>query len=163
MENEQTGQPLMLSYKRARFATQLPLEFRYSPSHFWMAQQADGLWRVGMTKFATRMFGEMVDFGFEMASGAAVAPGQVVGWIEGFKAVSDLYCIGRGKFAGANPALEGDITSINRDPYGAGWIYRIEGEPGADCVDAAGYARILDSTIDALLQKPGCGPTPGQG
>ena len=96
-----------LLYKRARFVTRLPVDRLYSPSHFWIAEHEAGIWRVGFTRFATRMLGEMVEHEFQVEIGAPVASGQIIGWIEGFKAISDIYCIAEGKFAGGNPALDG--------------------------------------------------------
>ena len=140
-------------YRRARFVTSLPRDYYYSASHFWIARQQDQTWRIGLTKFASRMLGEMVDYGFEVQLDAPVHSGQAIGWIEGFKAVSDVFCIAEGRFTGANPALEQDITLINQDPYGAGWLYAVKGQPDATCVDVNGYAKILDQTIDNLLEK----------
>lgn len=145
--------PKALPYKRARFVTQLPTSFLYSPSHYWIARQDDGLWRVGLTKFASRMLGEMVDYGVEVAAGNAVSSGQAIGWVEGFKALSDVFCIADGQFAGANPALESDVTLVNQDPQGAGWLYAVRGQPDATCVDAHGYAAVLDQTIDRFLEN----------
>ncbi len=150
MESEQ---PDTMAYKRARFATQLPVAYLYSPGHFWIANQQEGVWRIGLTKFASRMLGEMVDYGFEAAPGTQVIPGQVLGWIEGFKALSELYCIASGEFAGPNPALEQNITQVNQDPYGEGWLYAIRGEPDRTCLDVQEYARLLDRTIDELIRK----------
>lgn len=144
--------PDTLSYKRANFATQLPVGYRYHPAHFWLAAEGEGMWRVGFTKFATRMLGEMVDHHFDTPAGAAVAPGQVIGWIEGFKALTELFCIVKGEFISGNPGLFDDISVISRDPYGEGWLYRVHGEPDATCVDVEGYRAILDATIDRLLE-----------
>lgn len=148
-----TGKPKTLHYKRSRFATQLPVDYLYSPSHFWAARQEGDLWRIGLTKFATRMLGEMVDHGFEFAAGTVVASGQIIGWIEGFKAISDIFCIANGIFNGANPLLKEKITLVNKDPYAAGWLYGVRGKPDAKCVDAQGYTAILDKTIDKILEK----------
>lgn len=145
--------PKHLEYKRARFATQLPVDYLYSPSHFWLALQPDQFWRVGLTKFASRMLGEMVDYGFELQPNAPVASGQVIGWIEGFKARSDLFCVAEGRFLGANPALEANPALINQDPYGAGWLYAVRGQPDATCVDVHGYVELLNQTIDRMLEK----------
>src|SRR5438045_8097450 len=145
--------PKSFHYKRSHFATQLPLDYLYSPSHCWIARQADDFWRVGFTKFAVRMLGDMVDHGFETEPGAPVELGQVIGWIEGFKAISDLFCIAQGTFAGANPVLKERITVVNKDPYGAGWLYMVKGSPDAKCVDVHGYRAILDKTIDKILEK----------
>ncbi len=146
-------QPKCLAYKRARFATQLPLTYVYSPGHFWADRLGDAVCRVGLTKFGSRMLGEMVDYGFEAVPGSQVAPGQVIGWIEGFKAISELFCIGSGEFAAPNPALEKNITLVNQDPYGAGWLYEIKGQPDSNCLDVYAYAHLLDQTIDKLLNE----------
>lgn len=142
-----------LPYKRSHFFTQLPIDYLYSPSHGWIAARSDGLWRVGLTKFASRMLGDMVDHGLETPMHAPVKPGQIVGWVEGFKAISDLYCIADGFFAGSNPALKEKITLINKDPYGSGWIYEVRGCPDERCGDVHFYRQLLDQTIDKILEK----------
>jgi len=149
----ETRIPKTLHYKRSRFVTQLPVDYLYSPSHGWIARQEGDLWHVGFTKFAVRMLGDMVDHGFEIEPGAPVQPGQIVGWIEGFKAISDLFCIAEGNFAGANPLLKERITVVNKDPYGEGWLYMVKGKPDSKCVDIHGYHAILDKTIDKILEK----------
>ena len=145
--------PRTLQYKRSHFVTQLPVDYLYSPSHCWIADQTEGLWRVGLTKFATRMLGEMVDHGFEIETDAPVESGQIIGWVEGFKAISDIFCIAQGNFSGPNPVLKEKITVINKDPYGAGWLYVVKGKPDAKCVDVRDYQAILDKTIDKILEK----------
>jgi glycine cleavage system H protein len=150
----ETDKSRFLEYKRARFAALLPTDSLYSPSHFWLARQDERAWRVGLTKFAARRLGEMVDHGFGVKAEAPVMPGQIIGWVEGFKAISDLYCLVEGRFAGGNPALQADITLINRDPHGAGWLYAVIGRPDPKCVGVQAYARLLDKTIDRLLEKP---------
>lgn len=142
-------------YKRSNFVTHLPVGCLYSPSHFWLADVGDGKWRVGFTKFATRMLGEMVEVRFEKAPGDALASGDIVGSIEGFKAISDLYCCGVGKFAGGNPALATNIEPVSEDPYGAGWLYEFTGEPDEKCIPLAEYRGMLDATIDKILEKQG--------
>jgi glycine cleavage system H protein len=149
----ESARPKTLPYKRSHFVTQLPVEYLYSPSHAWMARQDEAHWRVGLTKFATRMLGEMVDHGFETEPGAAVQPGQIVGWVEGFKAISDLFCIAEGHFAGGNPVLKEKIGLISKEPYGAGWVYLVKGQPDAKCIDVHAYRAILDKTIDRILEK----------
>ena len=149
----EAAKPKTLQYKRSHFVTQLPMDYLYSPSHCWIARQEEDLWRVGFTKFAVRMLGDMVDQGFEIEPGTRVEPGQIIGWIEGFKAISDLFSIAEGQFAGANPLLKEQITIVNKDPYGAGWLYVIQGKPDAKCVEVHGYRAMLDKTIDRILEK----------
>jgi glycine cleavage system H protein len=142
-----------LFYKRSHFVTHLPLTHLYSRSHYWLAQQDDGTWRVGLTRFATRMLGEMVDHGFETEPNTNVAVGQIIGWVEGFKAISDVYSVAEGTFLGANPALRERIALIDKDCYAGGWVYAVRGTPDAKCLDVHGYREHLDRAIDLILSK----------
>ena len=142
-----------LLYKRSHFATALPVDHLYTPSHAWLTEVEPGRWRVGLTKFATRMLGEMVDHGFSAKADAQVRPGEIVGWVEGFKAISDLFCVAEGEFLGPNPALKEKIALITRDPYGAGWLYEVKGKPDGKCMGVHAYRELLDKTIDRLLAR----------
>ena len=123
----------------------------YTRSHYWLLETGPGIWKVGFTKFALRMLGDIVEYQFEPASGARLGIGDKIGWIEGFKAVSDIFSVAEGAFAGANPKLREDITLLESDPYGRGWLYSVEGTPEPDGVDVHGYVSILDATIDKML------------
>src|SRR5262249_324579 len=109
--------------------------------------------RMGFTKFATRMVGEIIDYNFETPTQGPVKPGQVLGWVEGFKAISDIICVAEGIFIGANPALERDTELISRAPYSEGWLYEMDGRLDHQSLDVQGYADYLRVTIDMQLQK----------
>jgi glycine cleavage system H protein len=145
--------PSVIAYKRSRFSTRLPVDRLYTPSHFWLVEVEPSVWRVGFTKFATRMLGDMVEFGFDAKPGSTVSVGQAIGWVEGFKALTDLYCAADGEFIGINPALNGDITLTDADPYGQGWLYTVKGTPEPNSVDVRGYMEILDLTVDRMQGK----------
>ena len=115
-----------------------------------MLEHEPHLWRVGLTKFAARMLGDVVDISFDATLDTAVSLGDPVGWLEGFKARTDLYTVVAGRFAGGNPELDQDIDVIDRDRYGRGWLYQVRGTADGDACDAAGYAAILDATIDRM-------------
>jgi glycine cleavage system H protein len=138
-------------YRRSRFTTHLPVDRRYSAAHYWLLQESPGIWRVGFTKFATRMLGDIVEFEFGAAPGVAVDVGDEIGSIEGLKAVTTVYSAGAGRFLGEGTALRQDVTLAESDPYGNGWLYRLQGEPAPDTVDVHGYVAILDLTIDKML------------
>jgi glycine cleavage system H protein len=144
-----------LRFKHARFSARFPASYRYSRSHYWMApvEGSPGLWRVGFTKFATRMLGELVDFTFQKKMGDPVASGEVVGWVEGFKAASDVFCVMDGKFGEPNPALSADACLVREDPYQVGWLYSAEGEPEADSLDAQGYLAVLEEIISRMAAE----------
>lgn len=144
-------------YKRSRFSSRLPADRLYTPSHFWAAEVEPGVWRVGFTKFATRMLGDLVEHGFQVKPGDAVRVGQAIGWVEGFKALTDVYCVIDGAFLGGNAALEKDVTLTDSDPYGEGWLYAARGRPEPNSVDVHGYTQLLDLTIDKMREKAGEG------
>lgn len=148
-----TGKPQTLFYKRSHFVTHLPVSFLYTRAHFWLAQQASGEWRIGLTKFATRMLGDMVDHGFEIEAKATVSVGQIVGWVEGFKAISDVYCVATGTFLGGNTALREKISLVDKQPYAGGWLYAVQGTPDEKCLDVNAYRDHLDRAIDLILSK----------
>ena len=140
-------------YKRSNFVTHLPVDRLYSPSHVWLAREGDDAWKIGFTKFATRMLGEIVDHQWEKVPGDPVKSGEIIGSIEGFKAISDVYCVVTGIFDGGNPALRDGIEVVSSDPYGAGWLYIVKGAPDTNCLDVHGYRALLDTTIDRILEK----------
>lgn len=143
-------------FKHARFSARFPETYRYSRSHYWMCPVEDGrpgVWRVGFTKFATRMLGELVDCGWKPEPGGAVEPGQVVGWVEGFKAASDVYCVMRGAFLEGNPALKVDACVVRSDPYEVGWLYEVQGEPEDGHLDVHGYITHLSAIIQRMAEE----------
>lgn len=145
---------MALSYRRSRFRTRLPTDRLYTRGHYWLLRDSNQ-WRIGLTKFAVRMLGEIVEMDFETELNETVEEGQVIGWVEGFKAVSDLYSPLSGVFQGGNPQLEEDPMLVRRDPYRQGWLFAVAGRPGAECVDAQGYADFLDGTIDRMTGRSG--------
>ena len=142
-------------YKHARFSARFPASFRYSRSHYWMApvEGEPGTWRVGVSKFATRMLGELVDAQWKVDSGDEVASGDEIGYVEGFKAASDVFCVMDGKFAGGNPELDIDACIVRSDPYLKGWLYAVEGEPEEGHLDVHEYIELLAKTIERMQEE----------
>lgn len=140
----------VILYKRSRFQSRLPKGRLYTASHFWLLEQEPGIWRVGFTRFATRMLGEIVEHGFEIKPDQAIRVGQTIGWVEGFKALTDLYSVADGNFAGGNPEIERQPALIDKDPYGNGWLYLVRGTPEPNSMPVEGYIQLLDATIDKM-------------
>ena len=147
----------IVRYKRSRFSTRLPTGRIYTRSHYWLRADGEGAYRIGLTKFATRMLGDLVEFELTPAPGDGVEVGEKIGWIEGFKAVSDLYAVANGAFLGVNSALAADITLLESDPYGQGWLYSVKGEPEPGGLSVEAYVHVLDATIDKMLAGRGEG------
>lgn len=144
-----------LRFKHKRFSARLPVDFRYSLSHYWMCREegSPGIWRVGFTKFATRMLGELVEARYEVSKGDEVASGDQIGYVEGFKAASDLFCVMDGHFVTGNPILEEDACIVKSSPYVDGWLYSVEGEPEQTSVDVQGYHDHLEVLINKMQEE----------
>ena len=138
-------------FKQARFSTRLPNTYLYLPSHYWLQEIQPGVLRIGMTKFATRMLGDFVEFRFDVGPGNQVAVGEPIGCIEGFKAMADVYCAVDGEFVAANSQIERQPELIDADPYDQGWLYQVKGRPGNDALDVAGYVNVLNATIQKMM------------
>ena len=139
-----------LLYRRVLFRTRLLGDRLYTPSHFWIQQQAPDVWRIGLTKFASRMLGDVVEIGFDVKTGDRVEIGDTIGWFEGFKARTDLFSVAAGTFAGSNPLLVNRIAVVDDDRYKRGWLYEVSGAPEPNAMDMHAYATLLDDTIDRL-------------
>ena len=104
-------------YRRSRFTTHLPIDRRYSPAHYWLLEESAGVWRVGFTKFATRMLGDIVEFEFSATPGAEIAVGDEIGSIEGLKAVTSVFSAGHRPLSRRRAASSGRMSrSPNRIP-----------------------------------------------
>lgn len=149
----ESPQPLRdaLRYKRSRFVARFPRDRHYSTSHHWLLEKKPGTWRIGYTKFAMRMLGEAVEADFEIKAGTHVELGEVVGWLEGFKAVTDLFTPVGGTFLRGNPDLDAAVSSIYADPYRRGWLFEVDEDNPPELLDAEGYAKFLDGTIDQMM------------
>ncbi|MEM7231173.1 MAG: glycine cleavage system protein H [Planctomycetota bacterium] len=150
-----TGRKESIRYKRNHFSTRLPQDYLYSPTHYWLAQDGEeGVWKVGLTGFATRMLGEIVEFEFEKKPGTPASAGEVLGWIEGFKAVSDIFCVAEGEFQGSNSKAAEDCEIICKSSYDEGWLYKVRGQPDERVTAVDEYIKHLDQAIDRMLDEP---------
>ncbi len=140
-------------YRRARFTTRLPIKYLFAPSHFWLETLEPDLYRIGLTHFATRMLGDFVECEFTAELQSPIELGQSIGWIEGFKALSDIYSVIDGKLIESNEALKTNPGFMDRDPYDRGWLFIARGVPDPRIVDAEGYESLLDIAIDRILSQ----------
>jgi glycine cleavage system H protein len=102
----------------------IPAELRYSSDHEWVRIEGTTA-TIGITEYAQDALGDVV-FVEMPDAGSAVASGDSFGEVESTKSVSDIYAPVTGAVAEINDALESQPELLNSDPYGAGWICRIE-------------------------------------
>lgn len=102
----------------------LPAELKYTKDHEWVRVEGN-IGTIGITDFAQRELGDIVYIDIERM-GEEVAAESVFGTVEAVKTVSELFMPLSGKIIEMNTGLEAAPEEVNKDPYGNGWIIRIE-------------------------------------
>jgi len=104
----------------------IPAELKYSAEHEWVSTtDTDGVVRVGITDFAQDALGDVV-YVEHPVTGSTASAGDVIGEVESTKSVSDIYAPVSGEIVAVNEGLDGDPASINKDPYGTGWLFDVK-------------------------------------
>lgn len=116
--------------------------FRFTSTHEWV-QTVDGGVRVGITDFAQAQLGDVIFLELPEV-GTRLSAGDRFGVIESVKAASDLYAPVGGTVAEANDALADAPERVNSDPYGQGWMIRLEevDEEGVTLLDEHAYDEL---------------------
>lgn len=106
--------------------SQIPESLHYSEEHEYVKPTDDpGVMVVGITDYAQGELGDVVYVDLPEV-GAKFNQMDVFGTIEAVKAVSDLFCPVSGEVVEINESLEGDPGLVNNDPYGEGWMIKIQ-------------------------------------
>ena len=108
----------------------IPAELKYTKDHEWVRIEGN-IAVVGITDFAQGELGDIVFVDIDSV-GDELNAGDVFGSVEAVKTVSDLYLPISGKVVEFNEELEGEPELVNTDPYGRGWIIKLEIASGAD-------------------------------
>ena len=117
-----------------------PTNLKYSKDHEWVKVEGN-IATIGITDFAQSQLGDIVFVDIQ-TEGEELAAGEVFGAIEAVKTVADGLMPVSGKVIEVNADLEGAPESVNSDPYGAGWMIKVEMSNPAEydeLLDAAAY------------------------
>lgn len=102
----------------------IPSELKYTEDHEWVKVEGN-IAVVGITEFAQGELGDIVFVEIE-TEGEEIDKGEVFGTIEAVKTVSDLFMPVDGKVLEFNDGLNDNPDTVNKDPYGDGWMIKIE-------------------------------------
>ena len=116
----------------------IPQNLKYSEDHEWLRIEGNEAY-VGISDYAQHELGDIVFVDVD-TEGEELSAGDTFGSIEAVKTVSDLLMPVSGKVLEVNAALEDNAAAINTDPYGEGWIIKIE------MTDAAEADKLMDAT-----------------
>jgi len=103
----------------------VPANLRYTKSHEWVERLEDGTFRVGITDHAQDLLGDMVYVEVPEV-GRSVKVAEECAVVESVKAASDVYAPLSGEIIAVNETLNDNPETVNRDPYGEGWIFRLK-------------------------------------
>jgi len=130
--------------------SELPGDLLYTTEHEWLRREDDGSVTIGVTDHAQSALGDLVyvelpEVGQEVEEGGDMAV------VESVKAASDVYAPVAGTVTAVNEALADNPETINSDPYGDGWIVRVQ--PGGAIDEGAlltpdAYQALLDEEQD---------------
>jgi glycine cleavage system H protein len=122
----------------------IPADLRYTTDHEWIKVTGNTA-LVGITDFAQGELGDIVFVEIETV-GSHLDKGSTFGTIEAVKTVSDLFIPVSGKVLEVNGKINESPEIINKDPFGAGWLIKMEIDDPAqvnDLMDAGAYAAMI--------------------
>lgn len=119
-----------------------PQDLKYSKDHEWVKIDGNTAY-IGITDFAQDQLGDIVYVDISVQEGDDINAGDIFGSIEAVKTVSDLFMPVSGKVTEVNELLDGEPEKVNTDPYGDGWIIKIEMTDNSE----------LDELLDAEAYK----------
>ena len=119
---------------------------RYTKTHEWVVVDGKSV-TVGITDFAQSQLGDVVFLELP-STGRKLAARESFGVVESVKAASDLYSPIAGRVTAVNEKLTANPELVNSDPYGDGWILKVElaGDLPADLLDEAAYKKVTEAS-----------------
>ncbi len=123
----------------------IPAELHYAKSHEWLKLESDGTVTIGISDYAQNSLGDITYVQVPKV-GASLKAGETFGVVESVKAASDLYAPIAGTVVAVNGALESAPETVNRSPYGEGWMLCLQpAEAGAvsELLDAGAYEKLV--------------------
>jgi len=122
----------------------VPKELRYTESHEWIREEADGTLSIGITDHAQAALGDLVFIELP-AVGRTLAGGEACGVVESVKAASDVYAPVAGEVVATNDEVTQSPEKVNQGAYSA-WLWRMKPADGAavsSLLDADAYSKAV--------------------
>lgn len=123
----------------------VPVDLKYTKDHEWLKIEDGGVCVIGITDFAQSELGDIVYVEIE-TEGEALEKEDTFGTIEAVKTVSDMFMPVGGTVLEVNPLLDGQPEIVNQDPYGQGWMIKVQMDDPSqveDMLSAADYEQII--------------------
>ncbi|MFJ9522715.1 glycine cleavage system protein GcvH [Kitasatospora sp. NPDC101801] len=119
-----------------------PTHLQYTEEHEWLTAAEDGVSTVGITAHAADALGDIVYVQLPEV-GDTVTAGETCGELESTKSVSDLYSPATGEIVEINQAVIDDPASVNSDPFGDAWLFKVKVEATDKLLSADEYSAFI--------------------
>ena len=119
----------------------VPANLKYTKSDEWFDPATGNL---GITDYAQSQLSDIVFVELLIEVGEEISAGKPIASVESVKASAEIYAAAGGKIVAVNSALSDKPDTLNSDPFGEGWMIKLEGGAEGDVMDAAAYTAYCD-------------------
>ena len=118
-----------------------PANLKYTKSDEWF-DPASGA--MGLTDYAQGQLSDIVFVEMLVDVGESVEAGKAIASVESVKASAEIYASASGKVSAVNKGLSDKPETLNSDPYGEGWMVKVEGGAAGDAMDSGAYEKYCE-------------------
>ena len=118
-----------------------PASLKYTKSDEWF-DPASGA--MGISDYAQSQLSDIVFVELLVDEGDTIEAGKAIASVESVKASAEIYAAAAGKVTSVNKDLSNTPETLNSDPYGEGWMVKVEGGAEGDLMDAAAYEKYCE-------------------
>ena len=119
----------------------VPSNLKYTKSDEWFAPSSGAM---GITDYAQGQLSDIVFVELLVEEGEEVTVGKAIASVESVKASAEIYSSAAGKVSAVNKGLADKPETLNSDPFGEGWMIKIEGGSAGDVMDSAAYEKYCE-------------------
>jgi glycine cleavage system H protein len=119
----------------------IPPNFKYTKTDEWF-DPANGA--MGLTDYAQAQLSDIVFVEIVPSVGESIVAGKTMASVESVKAAAEIFAAVSGKVSSLNEDLSADPETLNNDPYGKGWMIKVESGDASSLMDAAAYTKYCD-------------------
>jgi glycine cleavage system H protein len=118
-----------------------PFNLKYTKSDEWFNPDTGAM---GLTDYAQSQLSDIVFVEILVDEGDTVEAGKPIASVESVKASAEIYAAASGKVAAVNKGLSDKPETLNSDPYGEGWMVKVEGSTAGEVMDSASYEKYAE-------------------
>ena len=118
-----------------------PASLKYTKSDEWF-DPATGA--MGITDYAQSQLSDIVFVEILVDEGDTVDVGKAIASVESVKASAEIYASAAGKVSAVNKGLSDKPETLNSDPYGEGWMVKVEGGTAGEVMDSSAYEKYCE-------------------